>query len=174
MSGNRPSQADSRTSPFLIRRILVRVYGQLRAALTSVGPVFRHDPFYAESLKFALYRSAAARLICDTLATNSEPWPAGFDMFQAMTDSSLPSCFCLSSSGSGALTPSIGAQSLVDTTRPLSVPATVSELWVAQSKRTDYSKRMMRWWAGTKGVTNTGREIDALILPCTVWPAAPK
>jgi hypothetical protein len=95
-------------------------------------------------------------------------------MFQAMTDPSLPSCFCLSSSGSGALTPSIGGQSLVETTRPLSVPATVSELWVAQSKRTDYSKRMMRWWAGTKGVTNTGREIDALVLPCTVWPAAPK
>lgn len=53
-------------------------------------------------------------------------------------------------------------------------PATVSDLWNAQAKRTEYSRRVLQAWAATENKTGTGREIDALIMPCTPWPACEK
>lgn len=50
-------------------------------------------------------------------------------------------------------------------------PTTVSDLWKAQAKRTEYAKRVLQAWAATKNTTGTGREIDALLMPCTPWPA---
>ena len=53
-------------------------------------------------------------------------------------------------------------------------PATVSELWEAQDKRTTYAKRVLEIWAETKSRTGTGREIDGLLMPCSPWPASEK
>jgi amidase len=50
--------------------------------------------------------------------------------------------------------------------------ATVSDLWKAQAKRTGYSKQILQKWAATQTSTETGREIDALIMPCSPWPAS--
>lgn len=52
--------------------------------------------------------------------------------------------------------------------------ATVSMQWKAQVKRNDYAKRILQAWAATKKKTGTGREMDALLMPCTPWPASPK
>ena len=53
-------------------------------------------------------------------------------------------------------------------------PATVSELWKAQAKRTQFAMQMLNAWAATKVRTETGREMDVLLMPCTPWPASPK
>lgn len=53
-------------------------------------------------------------------------------------------------------------------------PATVTDLWKAQIKRTEYAKDILNSWAATKTRTGTGREMDALLIPCTVWPASEK
>lgn len=53
-------------------------------------------------------------------------------------------------------------------------PATVSDLWKAQTKRTEYARRVLQTWAATENKTGTGREIDALLMPCTPWPACEK
>ncbi|KAL4869405.1 hypothetical protein BDV12DRAFT_185280 [Aspergillus spectabilis] len=50
-------------------------------------------------------------------------------------------------------------------------PATVSDLWDAQVKRTAYAKRMLQAWTATRTRTGTGREMDALLMPCSPWPA---
>ncbi len=52
--------------------------------------------------------------------------------------------------------------------------ATVSQLWEAQAKRTAFSKRMLTAWADTKLKTDTAREMDALLMPTTPWPASRK
>ncbi|KAG2418616.1 hypothetical protein HFD88_001717 [Aspergillus terreus] len=41
-------------------------------------------------------------------------------------------------------------------------------------KRTEYARRMLQAWAATKTRTGTGREMDALLMPCTPWPACEK
>ena len=51
---------------------------------------------------------------------------------------------------------------------------TMSDLWEAQTKRTIFAKHMLKSWAATKMRTDTGREMDALLMPCSPWPAAPK
>ena len=58
--------------------------------------------------------------------------------------------------------------------RDLTAPATVAELWAAQSKRTRYAKHVLQTWAGTYSRTGTGREMDALITPCAPGPAPKK
>jgi amidase len=52
--------------------------------------------------------------------------------------------------------------------------ATVSDLWEAQTKRTEYARRVLKAWAATKARTGTDREMDALLMPCTPWPACEK
>jgi len=52
--------------------------------------------------------------------------------------------------------------------------ATVSDLWKVQAKRTEYARNMLQAWASTKQRTGTGREMDALLMPCSPWPASPK
>jgi amidase len=102
-------------------------------------------PLFAENLKFALYRSAAADLLAENLTKTQEPWPQGYEMLENIhkeTDANL-----------------IGR-------------ATVSALWKAQYKRTEFSKRMLESWAATKTATGTGREMDALLMPCSPWPAS--
>ncbi|CAG8386346.1 unnamed protein product [Penicillium salamii] len=107
------------------------------------------DPLYTENLKFALYRSGAADALHGVLARTWERWPRGMEMLQKMIESKA---------GPG----SVGG-------RP-----TVSDLWKAQVKTTEYAKQILQSWVATKTRTNTGREMDALLTPCTVWPACQK
>jgi amidase len=58
--------------------------------------------------------------------------------------------------------------------RVVAGPVSVAELWQAQSKRTKYAKKMLGAWAATRARTVTGREMDALLMPCTPWPACLK
>lgn len=102
-----------------------------------------NDPLYLDSLKFDLYRSAAAEALDKNLSKTPEPWPRGCEMLEAMVQSGTKT-------------------------------STVYDLWNAQAKRTEYAKKVMQAWAGTKSRTGTGREIDALLMPCTPWPASPK
>ncbi|KAL4874303.1 amidase signature domain-containing protein [Aspergillus karnatakaensis] len=48
-------------------------------------------------------------------------------------------------------------------------PATVTELWAAQAKRTAYANQLLKSWVATKSVSGTGREMDALIMPVSPW-----
>ncbi|ORX36242.1 putative Acetamidase [Kockovaella imperatae] len=50
-------------------------------------------------------------------------------------------------------------------------PARVSDLWQACMIRTRFAHQVGKLWSATKDITGTGREIDALITPCTAWPA---
>ncbi|KAK5029524.1 hypothetical protein LTS07_005986 [Exophiala sideris] len=111
----------------------------------------REEPLFTETLKFALYRSAAAQLLGTTLAKTQEPWPQGYAMLEAVVKQQ-----------------SLTGERLVDG------PATVSDLWKVQAKRTEYAKRMLQSWTMTKERSGTGREMDALLIPCTPWPASPK
>ncbi|CAG8019970.1 unnamed protein product [Penicillium salamii] len=107
------------------------------------------DPLYTENLKFALYRSGAADALHKVLARTWEPWPRGMEILQKMIESKeAPGC--------------VGS-------RP-----TVSDLWGAQVKTAEYAKQILQSWVATKTRTNTGREMDALLTPCTVWPACQK
>lgn len=105
---------------------------------------------YTDSLKFALYRSAAADAVDGVLTKTQEPWPRGMTMLEQMVNK--------------------------DTKGDNSIDgrAIVSDLWKAQVKRTEYAKQILQSWAATKTRTETGREIDALLMPCTVWPAPEK
>lgn len=91
-----------------------------------------------------LYRSAAADTVSSTLARTEEPWPRGMEMLEEMVGRNRQS------------------------------PTTVSDLWKAQAKRTEYAKRVLQAWAATRNTTGTGREVDALLMPCTPWPACEK
>ena len=110
---------------------------------------------YATDLNTGFWGSAGARLIGDTLAKTGEPWPEGFEMFKGMLDDKVKD-------------PAIPE---VMTPKPA---ATVSDLWVAQAKRLAYCKHILLDWVATRHETGTGREMDALLTPCTPWPAAPK
>ncbi|KAL7419003.1 hypothetical protein Q5752_006688 [Cryptotrichosporon argae] len=132
---------------------VARALAQTRAALEALGhtvidfPI--HDPLFTDALKFALYRSSGARLIHDTLAKTGEPWPVGFEMFQSMMQAAQR-----------------GERDV------LGVEATVSDLWVAQALRGEYARKFLISWANTRGKTGTGREIDALLMPCAPWSAS--
>ncbi|CAG7941956.1 unnamed protein product [Penicillium salamii] len=121
----------------------------LEAAGHTVIEFKINDPLYTENLKFALYRSGAADALHNVLARTGERWPRGMEMLQEMIESKeAPG--------------SVGG-------RP-----TVSDLWRAQVKSTEYAKQILQSWVATKTRTNTGREMDALLTPCTVWPACQK
>lgn len=105
---------------------------------------------YTDSFKFALYRSAAADAVDGVLTKTGEPWPRGMEMLEQIVNKD-----------------SKGDNSIDSRT-------TVSDLWKAQVKRTEYAKQMLQSWAATKTRTETGREMDALLMPCTVWPASEK
>ncbi|KAF7560566.1 hypothetical protein G7046_g3586 [Stylonectria norvegica] len=116
------------------------------------------DPLYTDGLKFALYRSAAADLIDSTLAKTGEPWPQGYEMLANMVKEKIPL--------------QIGDNDMVE--QLVYTPATVLQLWKAQTKRTQFAKQMMQAWAATVTRNETGREMDALLMPCTPWPASLK
>lgn len=97
-----------------------------------------------------MYRSAAADTVDRTLAKTQEPWPQGLEMLEAIVSRTKKGGTC----GHDA--------------------ATVYDLWEAQVKRTKYAKSVLQAWAETKTSTGTGREIDALLMPCTPWPASEK
>jgi hypothetical protein len=107
------------------------------------------DPLYTDSLKFALYRSAAADTVARILEKTQEPWPRGMEVLEGIATKDKDDKY-------------------------MSCPATVSDLWKAQVKRTAYAKRMQQAWTATKAKSATGREMDALLMPCTVWPACAK
>ena len=107
------------------------------------------DPLYTDNLKFALYRSAAADAVKSILEETKEPWPRGMEMLEAMVNKE--------NKGNDS-----------------NGPATVTDLWKAQIKRTEYAKNILTSWAATKARTGTAREMDALLIPCTVWPASEK
>lgn len=100
------------------------------------------EPLFLDSLKFALYRSAAADKLQQALETTKEPWPHGYEMLENIANDET----C--------------------------TQAKVTDLWEAQVKRTGYAKQMLQKWAATKKLTESGREIDALIMPCSPWPAS--
>jgi amidase len=115
------------------------------------------DPLYADSLKHALYRSAAAELLDSNLSKTKEPWPRGYGMLEDLVASMAKS-----------------QEGEKQDIRTAAGPVAVAELWQAQLKRTEYAKKMLNAWAATKARTGTGREIDALLMPCTPWPACSK
>ncbi|KAJ0418961.1 amidase signature domain-containing protein [Aspergillus carlsbadensis] len=127
-----------------VTRALLQTKAALEVAGHTVIEFHLDDPLYTDNLKYALYRSAAADLVHKTLARTQEPWPRGMEMLEAMINDDDNS------------------------------QATVSDLWEAQSKRTEYAKRVLKAWAATKTRTGMGREMDALLLPCTPWPACEK
>ena len=133
-------------------RSFVHIKVQIKSPAEDVMlRVPRDEPLFTDSLKFALYRSAAAQLLDTTLAKTQEPWPQGYTMLEAMVK-----------------TNSLMGEELVDG------PATVSDLWKVQAKRTEYAKRLQLAWTATKSRSGTSREMDALLMPCTPWPASPK
>jgi amidase len=111
-----------------------------------------------DNLKFALYRSAAAEMLGNTLAKTQEPWPQGFSILESMVK------FNDDINGNN----DSGRQSIDSRTGPRHTPASVGDLWEAQTKR------MLHDWVATKTKTETAREMDALLMPCTPWPASPK
>lgn len=117
------------------------------------------DPLYTDRLKFALYRSATADALGRILGQTQEPWPRGYEVLAEMADQSSRRRAC-----------SNGEHS----TRSPGDRATVSQLWEAQAKRAAFSKRMLTAWADTRLKTGTGREMDALLMPTTPWPASRK
>ncbi|KAJ5808994.1 hypothetical protein N7474_010263 [Penicillium riverlandense] len=108
------------------------------------------EPLFLDTLKHVLYRSATAELIGGTLRKTNEPWPRGYELLADM----------LGHSSNGELS--------------ANDPATVSDLWKAQTQRTKFAKGILQSWAATKIRTETGREMDALLMPCSPWPASPK
>ncbi|CAL5873023.1 uncharacterized protein PFLUO_LOCUS7292 [Penicillium psychrofluorescens] len=74
---------------------------------------FSEEPLFLDTLKHVLYRSATAELLGQTLSKTNEPWPRGYELLAEMT--------CHSS------TDEISAN----------VPTTVSDLWKAQTQRTN-------------------------------------
>ena len=102
------------------------------------------DPLYVDDVKPALYRSAAAMTVNQKLSKTQQPWPRGMKMLQDIV-SGDPKSY-----------------------------STVSSLWEAQVKRTEYAWRMLQAWAATRKRTGTGREMDALLMPCSPWPACEK
>lgn len=109
---------------------------------------YSDDPLYTDSLKYAMYRAAAAEVIHDTLSITKEPWPRGYEQLERIIKQQA--------------------------TDQSASPATVSELWKAHVKRTGFAKHMLRSWFATKARTGTGREMDALLMPTTPWPASQK
>ncbi|KAJ4164361.1 hypothetical protein LMH87_006038 [Akanthomyces muscarius] len=133
-----------------------------KAALEKAGHTvieFRiDDPLYTDRLKFALYRSATADALNKILDQTQEPWPRGYEVLAEMANkSSQPQ------NGDRERSP-----------QSADGRATVSQLWEAQAKRTAFSKRMLTAWADTKLKTDTAREMDALLMPTTPWPASQK
>lgn len=100
------------------------------------------EPLFLDTLKFALYRSAAAETLQETLDKTKEPWPRGYEILANMANDEKDK------------------------------QARVSDLWKAQAQRTGYSKKMLRAWAATRDRTDTGREMDALLMPCSPWSAS--
>lgn len=97
---------------------------------------------FLDTLKFALYRSAAAETLQETLDKTKEPWPQGYEILANMANDEKNS------------------------------QAKVSDLWKAQVQRTKYNKKMLLAWAATRDRTDTGRDMDALLMPCSPWPAS--
>ncbi|KAJ5347919.1 uncharacterized protein N7506_001172 [Penicillium brevicompactum] len=133
-----------------VTRALLITKAALEAAGHTVIEFRIDDPLYIDHLKFALYRSAAADGLDKIFSQTQEPWPRGMEMLERMVDQSKKE--------QGAIC-----------ARP-----TVSDLWGAQDKTTHYAKRILQSWVATQTRTNTGREMDALLMPCTVWPASEK
>ena len=102
-----------------------------------------------EDLKYALYRSSAADAMSRVLAQTGEPWPRGYEMLEQMVSHDA-----WRASDNRAVT--------------------VTELWKAQSRRTDLATQILKIWAATESKSQTGREMDALLTPCTPWPACLK
>ncbi|CAI7599455.1 unnamed protein product [Penicillium pancosmium] len=125
-----------------VTRALLRAKTALEVAGHAVIEFSIDEPLFLDSLKFDLYRSAAADSLQEVLERTGEPWPQGYEILGDMAnDENYPK-------------------------------ATVSDLWKAQAKRTAYSKQILQKWAATKDSTKTEREIDALIMPCSPWPAS--
>lgn len=116
------------------------------------------DPLYTDRLKFALYQSATADALDKIVSQTQEPWPRGYDLLADMVNKSKQ------------------RQTWNGEERKWSPEgrATVSQLWDAQAKRTEFAKRMLTAWAETKLKTGTGRVMDALLMPTTPWPASAK
>ncbi|KAJ5328696.1 hypothetical protein N7452_009086 [Penicillium brevicompactum] len=133
-----------------VTRALLITKAALEAAGHTVIEFRIDDPLYTDHLKFALYRSAAADGMDKIFSQTQEPWPRGMEMLERMVDQSKKD--------QGAIC----------------VRPTVSDLWSAQDKTTKYAKRILQSWVATETRTNTGREMDALLMPCTVWPASEK
>lgn len=116
------------------------------------------DPLYTDRLKFALYRSATADALEKIVSHTQEPWPKGYEVLAEMVrQSKKNSSFDEDRSGA------VG-----------NGPATVTQLWEAQAKRTQFAKRMLEAWLETELSTNTGREMDALLIAASPWPASQK
>lgn len=103
---------------------------------------------YVDRLKFPFYQFAASDTLDNIFMKTREPWPRGMEVLEKMINASRDG-------DKGA--------------RP-----TVYDLWNAQAKTTEYAKQMLKSWAATRTSTNTGREMDALLMPCTVRPASEK
>ncbi|KAL5360771.1 amidase signature domain-containing protein [Aspergillus floccosus] len=127
-----------------VTRALLQTKTALEAAGHSVISFHIDDPLYVDDLKPALYRSAAAMTVNQKLSKTQQPWPRGMKMLQDIVSGDPKSC------------------------------STVSSLWEAQVKRTEYAWRMLQAWAATRKRTGTGREMDALLMPCSPWPACEK
>ena len=122
--------------------------------------IYSHDVEFAGSLPPHFFGSAGAYLMRDTLAKTNEPWPQGFLDFKSLIDQNVKNNMIPDLSLLSGLT--------------VNKEATVSDLWVNQTKRLAYAKRILTDWAATKEVTGTGRVMDALLTPATPWPACPK
>ncbi|KAI5458321.1 putative Acetamidase [Mariannaea sp. PMI_226] len=136
-----------------VTRALLKTKAALEKAGHTVIEFKIDDPLYTDNLKFALYRSAAAELLDSTLAQTGEPWPRGFEMLAEMVKNKAKS-------------------QNNDEVHSSNSSATVLQLWKAQVKRTEFAKQMIQSWAETKMRSETGREMDALLMPCSPWPAS--
>ncbi|ATY60244.1 uracil-DNA glycosylase [Cordyceps militaris] len=116
-----------------------------------------HDPLYLDGFKSALYRTATADALHKIISRMQEPWPRGYEGLARLVESS-------NSGGQGW-----------DGERPegpFEGCTTVSQLWEAQAKQTKFAKRMLTAWGETRPRTGTGREMDALLMPTSPWPAS--
>lgn len=107
------------------------------------------EPLHLEPLKKVMYRAAAAELVSQSLSQTEEPWPRGYEML-AKLDGKSP----------------------LDE-EPRATESEIAALWKAHAKRTDFARRVLQAWQNTQSLSTTGREMDALLMPCTPGPACP-
>ncbi|KAH8168692.1 amidase domain-containing protein [Sarocladium implicatum] len=133
---------------------ITRALKETRKALVMAGheviDFHIDDPLYLESSKMDMYRLAAAEVAKQRLSQTDEPWPEGYEGLARMT--------CRDAGPVKAHAP--GSELL--------------RLWKAQTKRTELARRMLQTWRKTQSLSTTGREMDALLTPCTPSPACPQ